>query len=434
MKFKFLFCPLLLLAGVSPLLPAQESYRLSVSELFRLGECNSLRIKESQLQQTMAGEREQTARATRLPDISVGLTGGYIGGTTLFEQGLTEATHPNTPDWSQNYNLQLNQPLYQGGRIRHTIRQASLKKEIASLALTTDKAELKLLLLRQYLDLIDYYKQREMFARNIEESEVRLKDIRRMQKEGVLTRNDELRSELELTNDKLNYQEADHNVTLISQQISIVLGLPESLFIQPDTALLPASATLLSYDEYVGEAYANYPELQTSRYCKQLAQNGVSLVRADFLPSLSLRAGNTLARPYNVATDLFANSWNVSLNLSYNLSSLYHSKHRMREAQQNVSLYQTREEQVMQEVRIKVKRAYVRHCEALNRVAALTLSVKQAAENYRIVRNRYFNQLSILTDLLDASTVRLQAEWQLTKAQTEIVYTYYELQRSCGHL
>ena len=65
---------------------------------------------------------------------------------------------------------------------------------------------------------------------------------------------------------------------------------------------------------------------------------------------------------------------------------------------------------------------------------ALELSVRQAEENYRIMRNRYMNQLAILTDLLDADNLRLNAELQLTTARTRVVYTYYELQRAAGTL
>ena len=65
---------------------------------------------------------------------------------------------------------------------------------------------------------------------------------------------------------------------------------------------------------------------------------------------------------------------------------------------------------------------------------ALKLSAKQAEENYRIMRNRYLNQLAILTDLLDADNLRLDAELQLTTARTQVVYTYYELLRAIGEL
>ena len=88
----------------------------------------------------------------------------------------------------------------------------------------------------------------------------------------------------------------------------------------------------------------------------------------------------------------------------------------------------------MQDIRVNVKSAWIKHHEALDRVQALLLSVRQAEENYRIVRNRYLNQLSILTDLLDASSIRLEADLQLTNARTEVIYSYYQLMRSCGNL
>ena len=62
------------------------------------------------------------------------------------------------------------------------------------------------------------------------------------------------------------------------------------------------------------------------------------------------------------------------------------------------------------------------------------LAVRQADENYSIVHNRYLNQLSILTDLLDASRVRLEAQMQLTAARAEVIYTYYQLLQTCGSL
>lgn len=60
--------------------------------------------------------------------------------------------------------------------------------------------------------------------------------------------------------------------------------------------------------------------------------------------------------------------------------------------------------------------------------------VRQAKENYRIMQNRYLNQLAILTDLLDANSVRLNVELQLVTARTRVIYTYYQLQKACDRL
>lgn len=436
MRYSIRYSLILLLFILKPVATrSQQAYSLTLDELFRLGTENSLRLQATRMQEVIAADKEKTAQTSRLPDISIGATTGYIGRPTVFRQGLSQPVHPDMPDWSHNYNVEVTQPIYRGGKIHYTIKRSSLEKQIATLNSTNDKAEIKLLLLGQYMDLFSLYKQKEVFARNVEESARRLEDIRRLKKEGIVTRNDELRSELQLTNDQLAYREANDNIAIVSQQLDVVLGLDETLLLQPDTTLLYTAVSLESSDEYVWLAYENYPELQIARYNTRLAENDIRLSKADYLPSLSLRAANTLARPLSTTMeDMFSNNWNIALSLSYNLSSLYRNKHKVHEARQYVNIRKNREEQVRQDIRVNVKSAWIKHHEALDRVEALLLSVRQAEENYRIVRNRYLNQLSILTDLLDASSIRLEAELQLTNARTEVIYSYYQLMRSCGNL
>lgn len=430
----------LLLANILLVVPlwtvAQQSARLlSVDELFRLGTENSLQLKKTRMQEAISNEREKSARINLLPDIQVGASAGVIGQPIIFQRGMSHPVRPETPDWSQNYNINLTQPLYQGGKLQGKIRAAKLQKQIAALSNADNEAEIKLVLLQQYMTLFSYYKQQEVLSRNIEESEHRLKDIRRMKREGIVTRNDEIRSELQLTNDRLAYQEAENSIAIASQQLDILLGLDESLLITPDTTLLYTAVNLLDYDTYVQLAYNNYPGMQIARQQTLLVENDIKLTKADYLPSLSLHAGNTLARPLSsTMADLYNNNWNIGLSLTYNLSSLYQNRHKMHEVRQSVQLQKYAEELLMQDIRISIRTAYTRHKEAMNRVEALKLSVRQAEENYRIVQNRYLNQLSILTDLLDASSVRLNAELQLTVARTQTIYTYYELQRACGTL
>ena len=54
-----------------------------------------------------------------------------------------------------------------------------------------------------------------------------------MRNEGLVTRNDEIRSELQLTNDRLALREARNDICIVSQQLDVVLGLDETLLIAP---------------------------------------------------------------------------------------------------------------------------------------------------------------------------------------------------------
>lgn len=413
----------------------QFSLFLTMDDLFRLGIENSLRIKSANIQERMAEEQLKTAQTERLPDISIGLEGGNIGQPVIFRRGLSQPERPETPDWSQRYNVELTQPLYTGGRIQSHIQRAEINRCIAALSASDEKESIKLTLLRSYLNLFELYKQKDVLARNIEEAELRLKDIRQMREEGVLTRNDELRSELQLTNDRLDSCETDHQIVLNSQSLDILLGLDESLVIVPDTSLLEEALHTGALEYYIQTAYDHNPAMKLAQENTLLARNNVKIVQAEMLPTLSFRIGNTLARPVsNTMEDYYNNTWSIGVSLSYSLSSLYRNRHNVYEARYDVERQLYGEELQRQVLRNDVRAAYVHHKEALERIRALSLSVRQADENYRIVHNRYLNQLSILTDLLDATSVRLDAELQLIGAKTEAVYTYYELQRICGLL
>lgn len=412
-----------------------DTLYLNVDQLFEQATRQHLQLAADRLKEQMAEERTRTARSARLPEINIGLRGGFLGQPVVWKNGLSHPTHPESPDWQQNYAIDFSQPIYQGGKIKYGIRQADLQQEIARLQTATDQADIKLAMLQQYLSLFSLYKQHIVLRRNIEESERRLKDIRRMKDEGIITNNDVLRSEMQLTDDRLAVTETENDIRIVSQQLDILLGLDEHLLLLPDTALLSRECNTGLYADYIEQAEQTDPSMLLLRKQTELAENSIRLTRAEQLPQVSLTASNTLARPVSrTLADMYNNSWNIGLSFSYPLSALYRNRHKLKEAQQNVLLMRNAEQQKAQSIRMTIQKALLKHREATERVEALKLSVRQAEENYRIMRNRYMNQLAILTDLLDADNLRLNAELQLTTARTQVVYTYYELQRAVGAL
>lgn len=432
-NFKHFLTGLILLAP----LPAATQPRLllSVDSLLQLGMAQNVQLRILRQQEEMARSRAKTARTAKLPEVQVGLKGGYLGQPIVFREGLSHPTRPQSPHWLQNYEIDLSQPIYQGGRIRYSIEKADIEQKIAELQTLQNEADIKLALLEQYMQLFSLYKQQTVLARNIEESTKRLENIKSKKRQGLITNNDVLRSELQLTNDRLALQEVDNSLTLMSQQLDILLGLDEQTLIIPDTTLLRQINPTSDYADYLQKAYRDDWTMRRLRQETQLALNNQRLVKAEFLPQLSLYAGNTLARPITrTMADYYNNSWNIGLTLSYPLSSLYKNRHKLEEARLNIDASQQQEELRKQSLRMEIRTALIRHQEAQDRVKALELSVRQARENYRIMRNRYFGQLSILTDLLDANSVLLDAELQLTTARARVIYTYYELQKACGLL
>jgi len=259
-----------------------------------------------------------------------------------------------------------------------------------------------------------------------------------MKEQGIVTTNDVLRSKLLLTNFDLAHQEIENDIILVSQQLNIVLGMDETMILQPDSSFLTSYySEIRPENEYIDQAYLQLPEMKITQTNILLAQNAFQFVKSGYLPSLSLQAGTALTRPIPhivPAQDLFINTWGVSLNLSYNLSTLFDIKHTKNAAGQQIQLQGLFQEQQKQAIRTEIKAAYLKHREAENRINALQESLTQSKENYRIEKNKYFNQLTILTDLLDATTTQLNVELQLTAAKTNAIYTYYQLLKASGNL
>ena len=194
----------------------KDTLSLTRDQLFELGVRQSLQLQADTLHEAVALEREKSARAQQWPDLEVGLRGGFVGQPIVFREGLKEPYRPDAPDWSQNYAVDFSQPIYQGGKLRYAIRKANLERSLSNLQTSTDKADLKLTLLDEYMQLFSLYRQQQILSRNIEESQRRLQDIRRMKEEGLITTNDVLRSEMQLTDDELSLQETHNSIALIS--------------------------------------------------------------------------------------------------------------------------------------------------------------------------------------------------------------------------
>ena len=80
-----LFC---MTVATFPAIAQTDSLFLTIDQLFERGVRHSLQIQADVLKESIAQERTHTARSPQLPDLQIGLKGGYVGQPILFEQGL----------------------------------------------------------------------------------------------------------------------------------------------------------------------------------------------------------------------------------------------------------------------------------------------------------------------------------------------------------
>jgi outer membrane protein len=77
---------------------------------------------------------------------------------------------------------------------------------------------------------------------------------------------------------------------------------------------------------------------------------------------------------------------------------------------------------------------HIKYSESLHRISVAESSIEQASANYKIVSAKYFNQLALLTDLLDADNLYLESKYNLIRSQTDALAFYYRLLYTSGRL
>jgi outer membrane protein len=410
---------------------------LSLDELFSLAEQNSQQLQVSRTGIEIAHQQQEVAKTQKRPTLSASATGSYLGNVKILNPDFSEARSVEMPHFGNTFSLQASQVVFRGGAINNSIERAELNQEVAKLTFDKNRADIKLLLVARYVDLYRLERQQQAYQRNLHLAQLRLKNIQNLYKQGMVTRNDLLRSELQITNLNMALLEVNNNLAISNQQLRQIVGLPAGTRIVPDSTFLQAQLETRDYSTYLNLALNHFPDIKASQVNVDIAGKNLEIAKADRLPTITLQASNSLARPLttaNPALDLYSRGWNMGVGINYNISSLYNARHSIGVAHAQV----TQQQQVLalqrQNIENEVNSAFIKHHEARERSVSFAKGVELANENYRIVEKKYYSSLALIVDLLDATNAKLDAELQKANADANIFYTYYQLQRLAGNL
>lgn len=416
---------------------AQDAVRhvYSLEEIFNLALKNNQTLKIGSSALEIAKQQVEVTALQRLPTASASLTAGYLGNAALIEKDFSKSTSVPMPHFANTFAFQASQLIFKGNAINNLIANASLQEQIAALNLEENKLGVKLLVAGNYFDLYKLYNQLDVYNQNIARAELRLDQTEKFYEKGMVTRNNVIRSELQIADLKLAVLSINNNINVINKQLTMATGLSENISILPDTTILAHQSATTSLDEYREIALKQYPAIRSADVQIEIADKNLAIAKADRLPSLSAYAGNNLQRPLTSSSpvvDKYSNGWQLGLSLSYNIASLYDAPKNIKLNKLQVSEAKERAVLTRQNKEVRLNAAYVDYQEALVRVSTLAQNVRLANENYRITEKKYLNQLALLVDMLDASNAKLDAELQHTNAAISVLYTYFQLLTEMG--
>ena len=435
-----MYLPVIGFLLLTPAARSQDSLRnnpLTIAEICQLALANSTQLKIARTQTSLARQETDIQRLDRLPELSASLDYGYLSNADVWNSHFSDHEVAGLPHPLTLFNVSATETVFAGGRINNAIKLATLEEQIAFLQQEKNETDIKFLVIANYLDIYRLLNERNVYINNANLAKQRLKNILSLRRQGMVTMNDQLRTELTISDYELTTRRIANGVMNLNNHLNVVLGLPDSSRLMPDTTLLQQALSVKTLNEFLDDAWRENHELKITGREKEVAATRLKLLKGERLPTVGLFAESDLQRPFLnslPAIDVYYNVWRAGAGISYDISSIYRSPRKIRAGLIGLDLAREQDSLQRENLSVDVRNGFIKYNESVDELNTYRHDLRSAEENYRTVEKRYFNQLALLTDLIDATNTKTEAEIKVVNAEIGTIYDYYELLRIIGTL
>jgi outer membrane protein len=426
-----LFCasaPCVLMAQpTNSAIPAWLTQPLALSDAVNLSLKQNAAILKSQQDVEAAHGIVVQIRAVAIPKLQA--TGGY-NYTDALDIGLGGLQFQQEQSW--NSGLRLVQSVYEGGRIRSSLRSAKFTREQSIAQHQAVIADTLLEVRRAYYDTLLAEQQIKVRTASVDLLQRELQDTTRRYEAGTVPRFDVLRAEVELANAKPRLSRARNAWRISKNNLANLLGynLPTGLWEDIPLQLtdrLEAVPYTIELPAAVAQALERRPELVALRASEGLAKESVTTAKSGYKPSIQVFGGyGWRSSAFQSDLTFTVEGWNAGAELNWQVFDGGSAIGRVTEARANERKAAVELDDAGRRIELEVRTAYSTFIEAKEVLDSTEKVVEQAEEALRLAKTRYDAGSGTQLDVLDAET-------SLTEARTiknEALHSYMTAQAS----
>jgi outer membrane protein TolC len=244
---------------------------------------------------------------------------------------------------------------------------------------------------------------------------------------GMTPLNELLKAEVELANARQDLIVAQNNLEIAESNFNNLLRRPINKPVKVQD-ILKYSPFENSIDYCIDTAVETRLEITIADLEVEILEKELKIAQKNYFPELSLQ-GNY----YQTGTDWDAkggigvfgdsSSWDIRAIASWDFWEWGRSFHDVKEKTSRLAQARYRQENIQDNIRLEVKQAYLKTKESEKNIITVNKAIEQAKENLRINQERYKEQMSTSTDVLDAQTL-------LTRTMTNYYNALYDFKIS----
>lgn len=427
--------------GIDQTLQRQETnttdtLRLTLTDVFTRIENENQTMTMLRTAQQAAEEGIKSAKNAKYPEINAELNVSYIGDSFLTDRDFSNYTKAPSPHFGNGFTLEAQQVVYAGGAVNAAVKMAEHEGRMSEAMINKSRQGLRLMAAGEYLDLFRTDNSIKVYKENIALTIKLIEEINARREHGLALAADVTRYELRLETLKLNLVRLQNTREIMNYRLVNSLGLPEGTIISSE---LGTGDDLRdkSRESWQEIASATSPEMKMSGINADMALTKQKLARSERLPKIAVVAYENFNGPITFEIppiDKNLNIWYVGLGIRYNFSSLYKSGHKLKQASIQVRQAEQAWNVTEENLRNSVQKAYADYMQSYVELETSEKSLQLANENYDRVHDRYIEQLVLVTDMLDAFNMKLDAELGVSAANAGIQYRLCCLKYAAGIL
>ncbi len=418
--------------AASPVLAAPAPGQLTLDQAIAKALAYSPNLAAAKEDLRLADLQRQESQTYFLPSLGTAYSyqadqNAKISRTAL---GPVITSSENTYLWSTT----LTQPLFTGFRLASNYRLADLGVDVAEMQVRLAVLDVVLSVKEVFLDYLRAQKAEEVAQQAVVQLSSHLKTAQDFHEVGIIPINDVLKVEVELANAQQQEVSANNATSVSRSRLNTLLGLPVDNDLEVED-ILSFHEVPISYDEARSTARAQRPELKALDL--RLMQSDQSILQAQsyYYPQLNLQGS------YNFLSDspelgdsnvYDASGWQVVTRLDWTFWEWGRTTHQVGQRRAQKRRLENTRRDTQDQVDLQVKQYYLALHDAQKNITTAKASIRSAQENHRITQERFKEQLTTNTEVLDAQTLLTQAQNNYYTALTVYNIAEARLRRAMG--
>jgi outer membrane protein TolC len=392
---------------------------------------NDLQVSVLQLERSKSVLREAQAAFLPSVDLSGDITnsrsvGNQLGVDQARSKGALVEDAPSTTSFSGT--AQIKYDLYTSGRRNGAIKEAQERIRVQELDVERQSEEIRLNVAKAYYDLQQADENVRISQSAVQNAQASLKDAVALERAGVGTRFDVLRSQVNLANSQQDLTNATSQQQIARRKLAPLLNLSQSASISAGDPVKLAGLWQHPLEQSIILAYQNRSELQQNLAQRNISEAQRKQALAALGPQVSLVGRYNLLDQFDDGTSV-SDGYSVGVQATLSLYDGGLARARAAQSKTNIAIAETQFSEQRNQIRFQVEQAYSTQASNLENVQTSNVALEQAKESLRLARLRFQAGVGTQTDVINALNDLTRSEGNRVKAILDYNRALTELQR-----